>query len=110
MMATFQEIISSARVLVSDAGSVRYSDAQMIEYANEAVAAAKKVRPDFFLGKYTTALPTYVAADAIPIPAEYKQSLVDYIVFRCESRDDEYTVDGRATAFFQTFRMGLVGK
>lgn len=37
------------------------------------------------------------------IPATLAPALVDYVVYRAESADDEHAVSGRATAHFQSF-------
>jgi hypothetical protein len=107
-MTTFAQLTASARVLLNDVDKIRYSDAQLIEYANEAIADAKRVRPDLFLGQYTTALPTYTLSSVVPLSPEYEIYLKDYIISRSEFRDDEFTVDGRAGAFLQKFRNGLL--
>jgi hypothetical protein len=108
-MATFQTIIDSARVILNDTGtSYRYTDAQLIGYCNEAILEVKRTRPDFFFGQYTTTLPTYTATSTVPIPTEFQSTLVNYLVGRAEFRDDEFTVDSRASAFMGMFKSGLV--
>lgn len=102
-MATFQQIIDSARVDLQDADKVRYSDAQLLEYANDGVKEAFRIRPDFRFGGYTTAIQTYVLADDLPIPDGYQMLIKHYVVFRSEARDDEYNNDGRAAIFLARF-------
>lgn len=107
-MATFTNLTDSARVLLNDVDKVRYSDVQLLEYANEAMAEVKRIRPDLFLGQYSTALPTYAGSQTVPVSAEYHQYIKDFVVSRAEFRDDEFTVDGRAATFLQKFRNGML--
>ena len=108
-MATFQNIIDRARVILNDTGTTfRYTDAQLIGYCNEAIQEVKRTRPDFFFGQYTATLPTYIASNTVPIPNEFQTTLVNYLVGRAEFRDDEFTVDSRASAFMGMFKGGLV--
>jgi len=106
-MATFQNIINDARVDLNDVAGTRYTDAQMIGYANDGVQEMYRYRPDFRLGNYSAATTTYVAGDNLPIPDQYRMLLTNYLVFRCEVRDDEYAVDGRAAAFLMRFEKEL---
>ena len=107
-MSTLQTIIDEARVLLNDDDKVRYSDARLLSYANQALAEARRVRPDLFLGSFGSGASTYVLTDTSPLPLEYEPYLQDYIVGRSNSRDDEYTLDGRATAFIVRFKSGLL--
>lgn len=106
-MATFQNIIDNARVDLQDVAGTRYTDAQLIGYANDGIQEMYRYRPDFRLGSYTAAVTTYVAADTLPIPDQYRMLLTNYLVFRAEVRDDEYSVDGRAAAFLVRFEKEL---
>lgn len=106
-MATFQQIIDSARVDLLDADKVRYTDSELLEYANDGVKEAYRIRPDFRLGSYTASFVTYQANDQVPIPELYQMLLKHYVVFRAESRDDEYAADGRAALFMARFETRL---
>lgn len=107
-MATFQQIMNSARTDLLDTDIVRYSEADLLEYANDGVKEAFRIRPDFRLGSYTTAFTTYIASDTVPIPELYQMLLKHYIVFRAELRDTEYVDEGRATAFLARFERGML--
>lgn len=102
-MATIQSVVDSARVVLQDADKVRYTDAQLLEYANDGISVGFKYRPDFRLGNYTVALGTYALTDQVPFPANYQHLLKHYIVARAEIRDDEYSQDGRAAALLGIF-------
>lgn len=107
-MSTLQVIVDSARVLLNDVDKNRYADTLLLQYANEAIAEAKRIRPDFFLGGFKTALSTLALTDASPVPVEYEGYLKDYIIGRANSQDDEYSIDGRASAFMQRFKTGMM--
>jgi hypothetical protein len=106
-MATFQNVIDSARVDLQDAAKTRYSDAELLAYANDGVQEMFRYRPDFKLGQYTAGSTTYVVGDTVPVPAQYTMLLTHYLVFRAETRDDEYAIDGRAGAFLLRFEKDL---
>ncbi len=106
-MTTFQQIINSARVDLQDADKVRYTDAELLEYANDGVRESFRMRPDFRIGTYADALPAYELADDVPMPETYAMLLKHYVVFRSEARDDEYNNDGRAALFMARFETRL---
>ena len=106
-MATFQNIIDSARVDLQDVAGTRYTDAQLLGYANDGVQEMYRYRPDFLLGNYSAAVVTYTASNNLPIPDQYRMLLTNYLVFRAEVRDDEYAVNGRATLFLARFEKEL---
>jgi hypothetical protein len=106
-MATFQNVIDSARVDLQDADKIRYSDAELLEYANDGAQEGFRYRPDFLLGQFAAAATTYVAGSTVPFPARYQMLLKHYVVARAELRDDEYSQDGRAAALLGRFEKEL---
>ena len=102
-MATLQNVIDGARVVLQDADKVRYTDAQLLGYANDGIVLGFKYRPDFRLGNYTVALGTYASTDQVPFPVQYQHLLEYYVVSSAELRDDEYSQDGRAAALLGLF-------
>lgn len=106
-MATFQTVIDDARVTLNDSDAVRYTDPQLMQYCNDGIQEAFRLRPDFLLGQYTAADVTYVATDQIPLPLKFQNLMHFYVVFRAELRDDEYSAEGRAAAMRQLFKTEL---
>lgn len=106
-MATFQSVIDDARVFLKDADKVRYTDANLLTYANDVVRECKRIRPDFFLGSYSSVLSTFILGDTVPIPIEYHQFLKDFIIGRAEMVDDEYANESRAVALLIRFKNGM---
>jgi hypothetical protein len=45
----------------------------------------------------------------VELPNVFKTTLVDYVVYRASSKDDEHIGDGRAAAFYQAFLAKLKG-
>ncbi len=105
-MATIQDIIDIARVTLQDTDSTayRYSDPEMLDAANLGIKAIKRMRPDLFFGGYATPLSDLTAAGTYPLAPEYEPALANYIVYWVSSRDEEYTSDGRAPAFYSLFK------
>lgn len=113
-MTTFQQIINDARVLLNDVvlddtTVTRYTEAQMLTYAREALVSARRLRPDLFLSNLTGALPEFTTSSAFPLDERYKVPVVDYIVHRCEIRDDEFVVSGKAEGMFVKFKSAFIG-
>ena len=106
-MATFQSVIDEARVFLKDSDKTRYTDAILLNYANDVVRECKRIRPDFFLGSYSSVLSTFALGDTVPIPIEYHQYLKDFIVGRAELVDDEYANETRGVALLVRFKNGM---
>lgn len=114
-MTTFQQILDDARVVLNDqldpsgSNDPRYTEAQLMLYARQALVEARRIRPDLFLSNLTGDFPAYAATDNVPVPEAYVVPLIDYVISRAEMRDDEFAVDGRAATLFQKFKSGLMG-
>lgn len=106
-MALMQAVLDSARKPLNDAAKTRWPDADLLEYANEAVKILWRERPDLFFGSLS-ALPTdKTVSEAFPIGEEYLSAVRDYVVARAETRDDEEALQARAALFFQLFQGAL---
>jgi hypothetical protein len=113
-MATFQNVMDDARIILNDQVSElnpipRYTEAQLLSYARSALIEARRVRPDLFLSNLTTSFASYTVSTTIPISDDYLLPMVDYVVHRAELRDDEFAVDGRSATLYQKFKSGLLG-
>lgn len=104
MAFTFQKVIDLARIPLNDEDKVRYSDAQLLMFANQGVLALIKRRPDLFTGKFNS-LPggEAVLSDFFPIDPENVQPVADWVVARAEMTDDEHANSGRSMAFVSLF-------
>lgn len=107
MSFSMQEIIDKARKPLNDKNKDRFSDNDatlfndLLGYANDGILLLRNKRPDLFIGSFS-ALPEKLAIGAtFPLPAEYVPAVVDYVVARAETHDDEHVISERAALFFQ---------
>lgn len=106
-MATYQDVCDRARLVLTDPDKDRYTDAELLGYANTAVRQVYASRPDLRFGQYDTELTDAALADEFPLPARFVQIVADYLVFRAESKDDEHVNSGRSAQFGQLFTTEL---
>lgn len=106
-MATLSDLITRARVTLQDTANIRYTNGELLTFANEALGAARIARPDFFLGSYSTAQTELTSNETFPLPFQYEQYVVDYIAGRAEMRESESTNETRAGALLARFKAGL---
>jgi hypothetical protein len=101
---TYQAVVDLARIPLNDADKARYSDAQLMSFANHGMMAIAKRRPDLFIGQFNN-LPKGEATltDPFQIDAAYAQVVADYVTARAEMTDDEHADSGRAVAFTNMF-------
>ena len=104
MAFSYQSVVDLARVPLNDSEKARYSDATLLSFANQGMLQVLKRRPDLFIGQFGN-LPDGEKghADAFPLPAEYVQTITDYVTARAEMTDDEHVNSGRASLFAQLF-------
>lgn len=107
MSRTFQQVIDRARIPLNDADKVRYTDADLLGYANDAVLLLRQKRPDLFFGSWTIPAGEYAIGANLPVEDTYFPAVADYITGRAESRDDEESMQTRAAAFMQLFGSNL---
>lgn len=108
-MALISDIIGKARVLLQDqTAPYRYSDAELLEGANDALKMFRKMRPDSFYGKYKAAITSYALTDTFPIGAEYEQAVRNYVVAHGQLRDSEDASNSKAALFMGLFEKGLI--
>lgn len=100
MAFTYQDVVNLARIPLNDDNEARYSDEQLLMYANHGMLNAGKHRPDLFIGQFNN-MPNGEAllTDAFQLGPEYAQVIADYVVTRAEMVDDEHTDSGRAEVF-----------
>lgn len=116
MPFTVRDVVYQAREIVQDTGMEfdytedRHTDDKIIRYLNTAMAEAYRLRPDlFFPGVFDRGtLPVFTAADivaATPLGVDdtYFSAFVDYVSGYIGLGDDEFAVEGRATALLNRF-------
>ena len=104
MPFTYQSVVDLARIPLNDADQARYPDSTLLLFLNHALLQILKRRPDLFIGQFDSPLQGQNGlADAFPLPAEYVQTIADYVTARAEMTDDEHVNSGRAGVFLQLF-------
>lgn len=108
-MATYANVIAEARVLLQDLVlPYRYSDSELLVGANDAVKTIRKLRPDTFIGQFSTPLVDAVLTDTFPLGDEYKMVVRNYVVAHGNLRDSEDSSGGKAAVFMTLFKEGLI--
>lgn len=112
-MWTISDVITQAREIVQDVDSDRHTDEKLVGYLNNAIADARRLRPDLFLPDTSVAIITqYTAADLasppdFPIEMTYFTAVVEYIAGFVGLGDDEFAQDNRAVALLNRFAQKL---
>ncbi len=132
---TLDDCVLESRQMVNDSSinAQRNPDAVFIQYINSALRAVYSVRPDAFIGNFTTgiistvAVVTYTTSDlqtingvpnptppapATPFPIDDRQffnPVVAYVAGRVELADDEYTESARSAQLLAAFVQQLRG-
>lgn len=96
MARTVGEVLTSAYGTLNDAARDRYKEPASLGFVVDALNMAKNVRPDLFLGKFSTSFGTLTTASALPIDEQFFRPIVDYVIARQESMDAEHVNSGRA--------------
>lgn len=99
MTVTVQQVVDQARESLNDDDKIRYPDAECATYVNEGLRTMRLFAPYLFIGKFTT----YTGADValggnIPLDDFWKPALVDFVIFRAQMKDEEYSEGGLAEA------------
>lgn len=115
MATTLARLFATVRSILQDtSGSLsgfRYPDSELAMYASEAIAEARRVRPDLFIDSLDGSLPQWDGTDltqTIPLSDMHAPALVNFIAGRAELRDDEFTKDGRAATLLSAWGAALV--
>lgn len=112
-MWTLSDLVTEVREFLQDeVVPYRFSDDRIYRLLNNAFGEAYRIRPDIFIG-VDFVLPSYTSADSatdFPLDRQYFPAFVDFVVGTIEMADDEFTVDGRATAMLNIFQSRLGGR
>ncbi len=116
MAKTYATLITEAREILQDTQEpYRYSDELMINLLNRGLQAAARIRPDAFWDTFSVTdivVPEITTGDlnaVFPIPMQFYNPIVYYLVAWAEVVDDEFTVDSRAATLNAAFKAELLG-
>lgn len=104
MAVTVQQVVDFARPSLNDDAKTRWPDADCAIWVNDGVEAIYTLRPDIFIGQFSTYAPySYDLADPLPVPDRYKGVLGQWIIAAAHLVDEEGAVADLATAAVQFF-------
>jgi len=103
-MTTMQNVLDLARESLNDGGKVRWTDARLLNFANDAIQRLVTSRPDLFLGGFL-ALPsaTLALTDTFPVADRNKRAVADYILARAMLNETESGATEKSMAYVQLF-------
>lgn len=101
MARTAGEVIDSAIKTLNDDDQVRYTDPECFGFIVDALQAVKTARPDLFIGAFSTPIAITARANELPIDDQFFRPIVDYVIARCETKDDEAVLAARAELMFK---------
>lgn len=108
MTRTVGEVLTSAGGTLNDTTSARYPEAERIGFVVDALNMARNIRPDLFIGRFTTSFGTLTTASVLPIDEQFFRPIVDYVIARCETKDAEHVESGRV-ALMASLAQGFLG-
>jgi len=107
-----QYLEEARRLLQDEVAPFRYPDDDLVDALNFGLLEARRLRADLFLPLFeipwTDPSGTIDVAAPVTLDPMYRPSLVYYIVGRAQLRDDEPTVDQRASALMLKFTQQLL--
>lgn len=95
MARTVAEAVTSARGTLQDRDAVRVSTPDLEGFALDALNMIRNDRPDLFLGSWGAIAPVTGTA-ALPLDDQFFRPVVDYMIARAETQDDEAVNSARA--------------
>lgn len=108
MPRTVAEVIASALLTVNDdKDQDRYKNPEIIGFVVDALNMIKTVRPDLFIGFFSTPIGTLTTASTLPLDDQFFRPLVDYVIARCETKDDEHVLSARVDLMAKFATMAL---
>ena len=104
MAYTMQQVADKSRIPLNDADKARYSDTDLLWYANDAVLILRNKRPDLFFGQFLNLPGAKALVDALPLDDILFPAVCDYVTARAETRNDESVLEQRASMLFALFK------
>lgn len=116
MARTYQNLIDEARELLQDTDEegYRWSTDMLRNQLNRGLQELGRLRPDAFYSTFVTddiVIPEVGDGDLstnFPIPMQFYNPLVAWVVGYAELIEDEFATDGRAIALVTQFKQSVV--
>jgi hypothetical protein len=96
-MRTVAEVLTSSDGTLNDVDRVRYTESERIGFVVDALNTIKNMRPDLFIGQFGTPIGTLTLVSPIPLDEQFFRPVVDFVIARCETKDEEHVVSARVT-------------
>lgn len=109
MAYLMQDVVNQSRGYLSDDLQQRFSDADLLRFANNGTLILRLKRPDMFVGQFLALPGDKLLADAIPFPEENLPAVAQYAAALVESGNNEAVLRQRASMFFQLFNSDIKG-
>lgn len=109
---TIQSLVTASRGMLHDTETVRFTDADILEGFNQALALIRRNRPDAYAALYgeeTYDFDTSNLTEPFPLDEQFIPAVISMMIAWCELREDQYTAEGRAAALLQRFQVQLMG-
>jgi hypothetical protein len=121
---SIDDCLLEARLMVNDAAlPYRNTNDTLIEYLNTALLAVYQVRPDAYIGDFSTGIVTTTTINMYQItdldlapatlfpldPRMFYYPVVAYIAGRIELADDEFTETSRSAQLLASFKQQMQG-
>lgn len=110
---TLAQVVEVVRGIVQDSATpFRYSTTSILTAISEAVAEARRIRPDLFVENLLDDSPWYTESnlnDPLPLPTMYFPAVVNFVAGRTQLRDEQFSSDGRAVMLISSFGTALTG-
>ena len=109
MAYTMQQIVDMSRVPLNDTKKARYSDTNLLSFANAAVMRVLELRPDLLFGTAYTIASSLAMSGSFPLPDRFAQTVADYVGGRAELKDEDASTQARAQVLMGMFTAELLG-
>lgn len=112
MARTVGALITEARGYIQDTDTetFRYSDADLVNYLNNSITEARRIRPDFFVNTYDSDLPQFTVNDLatdFPLDPQLFTACAYFVAGSAGLRDDENVISNRAIGLLGFFTAKL---
>jgi len=108
MATTMQQLVDRARKPLNDNDKVRWPDATLLEYANDALLRLRSKRPDLFFGQFLNLPGAVTLANNFPLGDEFIEPVADYLRARAHTHDTEAAEEEKVAMFSKAF-LDIVG-
>lgn len=116
-----QSVVDLVRESLNDDEKIRWTDAECLKYLQDAMDYLYNMRPDMFYTQLTTFDSSTLTLDSdgdetfdsvtdgFPLPNRHRRTIADYILMRCQTKDDEAVSEGIPAVTYRFFKEQAFG-